>query len=279
MAMKTTKCLESQHKAFIEKHKIGEIIDGFLVIGKNNGGGVYLNGLTSLEPSTTFANGGGVYLNGLTSLEPSTTFANGGGVYLNGLTSLDANKDCFKNWGIVRLKYKEIPAAKTMQNNSNDKFICCDGIFTEVLKTGRCFWKLKKQGGKKDVCFLVTDGNGLYAHGNSIKEAKADLMYKINGNESKEIYRDLTFDSVLSLSDAIRCYRVITGACFFGVKNFVESNGLEDTKEISISKIVEITKNNYGGECFKEFFATHACEGDSAKTNGLMQRKYGVSGF
>ena len=207
--------LESRHKAFIEKYKIGEIIDGCLVIGKNNGGWVELNGLTSL----------------------------------------DVNKDCFKNWGIVRLKDKKIPAAKTMQNNSNDKFICCDGIFTEVLKKGQFFWKLKKQGGKRDVCFLVTDGNGLYAHGNTIKEAKADLMYKISSDKSKENYKNLTIDSILSLENAIKCYRVITGACYFGVKDFVEKNNLHKTKEISIKEIIKLTDNAYGNKVFKSFFA------------------------
>ena len=72
----------------------------------NNSGGVELNGLTTLEPSTVFDNSGGVYLNVLTTLEPSTVFNNSGSVYLNGLTDFDAINLGYEKRNIKITKHK-----------------------------------------------------------------------------------------------------------------------------------------------------------------------------
>ena len=100
--------------------------------------------------------------------------------------------------------------------------------------------------------YIVSDGNGNYSHGSTIKEAKEDLIFKI-GNVSKEDYKGMTVDSVLSFEDAVRCYRVITGACQFGVKDFLQRKTVKKSK-MSISKIIELTKGEYQSEVFAQFF-------------------------
>jgi hypothetical protein len=58
----------------------------------------------------------------------------------------------------------------------------------------------------------------------------------------------------LSFEDAITCYRVITRACSFGTKNFVEGAGIKK-KAYTISEIIEITKGQYGASQFEAFFS------------------------
>lgn len=48
-------------------------------------------------------------------------------------------------------------------------------------------------------------------------------------------------------------YRVITGACEAGTRNFVE--GLSKRKKkYTVAEIIEQTKGQYGNDTFKEFF-------------------------
>ena len=60
-------------------------------------------------------------------------------------------------------------------------------------------------------------------------------------------------DSILSLAEAIQCYRTITGACAAGTKGFATS--LPEVKEqYSIREIIDLTCDSYGGKTFAEFF-------------------------
>ena len=90
------------------------------------------------------------------------------------------------------------------------------------------------------------------AHGDTLKEAYQDLVYKVT-NRSKEDFEHLTLDSVLTFEDSISCYRTITSACSFGTRDFVESNGIVE-KDRTIREIIELTKDSYGNDSFTEFF-------------------------
>ena len=135
---------------------------------------------------------------------------------------------------------------------SNSKFIKVDGMFAEKVSHHGNVWEVKKISGTKTF-FIVTDGNGKYAHGDTIQEAKKDLIYKIS-NRDKSEYENLTLDSELSFEEAIECYRVITGACSFGTKDFVENYLSEKKDKYTIREMIELTKGRYGNEIFKEFF-------------------------
>ena len=99
---------------------------------------------------------------------------------------------------------------------------------------------------------MVSDGNGNYSHGTTIKEAKEDLIFKI-GNRSKNNYKDLNLDSEMTFEEAIKCYRVITGACQFGIKDFLTRKSISK-KAFKISEIIDITHGEYGSSSFAQFF-------------------------
>jgi len=78
------------------------------------------------------------------------------------------------------------------------------------------------------------------------------LIFKI-GNRFKDNYKDLTIESKLTFEEAVKCYRVITGACQFGIKDFLQRKAINQ-KSFTISKIIELTNGEYGGSEFKTFF-------------------------
>ena len=110
-----------------------------------------------------------------------------------------------------------------------------------------------KKLNEKEEFFIVGDGDGYFTHGKTIKEAKEDLIFKIT-KHSKDDYKNLNLNSKLSFNKSIECYRVITGACSFGTKDFVKTNNIEE-KEYSIKEIIELTEGYYGNETFKNFFS------------------------
>jgi len=103
------------------------------------------------------------------------------------------------------------------------------------------------------IFYLITDGNGNFAHGDTLQEAKADLIYKTT-NRNKDDYKDLTLNSELSYEESIICYRVITGACSYGTKDYVKNRLPKKKETYTIGEIIELTKGEYGNEIFKEFF-------------------------
>ena len=91
----------------------------------------------------------------------------------------------------------------------NGKYICRDGILTEVVSNRHNVYKVRKIA-RKEIEYLITDGNGNWAHGDTLEEAKEDLMYKIS-DRRKSDYKHLKIDDTLPVDEAIKCYRVITG--------------------------------------------------------------------
>ena len=105
--------------------------------------------------------------------------------------------------------------------------------------------------GKTEVSYLVTDGDA-YSHGKTLAEARDGLLFKIGKRDPSE-FKAWTPDKRVSKRDAIRAYRVITGACEGGVRAWLEQRQVPE--EIAVKDIIEITKGAYGAETFKSFFA------------------------
>ena len=99
---------------------------------------------------------------------------------------------------------------------------------------------------------MVYDGT-YYAHCRTLRDGIADLLYKHANDRGAEQYRHLTLESILPRDDAVTMYRVITGACQAGTKQFLEN--LRELKEAySVREMVELTKGQYGADKFTEFF-------------------------
>ena len=235
----------------------GMTIGGSLYLGQNRltsvtfpegmtiGGSLDLryNQLTSVTFPEGMTIGGPLDLehNQLTSVTFPEGMTIGGPLYLgqNRLTS-----------PVVPPQTKEAPSV--LHWKWRDKhYIKADGIFQQVVSHRGKVYRVKDIGAK-DVTYLVTDGNGRWSHGKTLKEAREDLIYKISDRDTSK-YEALTLDSVLSKAEAIQCYRVITGACAAGTRSFCETLGKMKSK-YSIREIIELTKGQYGHESFAEFF-------------------------
>jgi hypothetical protein len=130
-------------------------------------------------------------------------------------------------------------------------YISCEGIFMEVDSHRGNVW-IGHKVGKKEKIFLVTDGNQKYSHGETLKEAKEDLIFKVDGRRPDD-FKHLNKESVLLMSEAIVAYRVITGACGFGVKDYIKNRLPKEKEEFSMAEVIELTKDEYGGNRFSEF--------------------------
>lgn len=134
----------------------------------------------------------------------------------------------------------------------NREYIKVDGIFSKVVSHKGNVYKIRQIGETKER-YLITDGTGKWSHGDTLKEAKDDLIYKIS-NRDKSAYENLTLESELTFAEAIEAYRVITGECSTGTKMFVE-NGLTERKEkYTISEIIRLTRGQYNSDVFRQFF-------------------------
>ncbi len=141
-----------------------------------------------------------------------------------------------------------------LQWEQGDKtYIKVDGIFSVVDSHKGNVW-ITHRIGKEETLYVVTDGEGHYAHGNTLKEAKADLIYKINDRDTS-LYEMLSLDDEISFEEAIVMYRTITGACSAGTRAFVENRLPKPHKDkYTIKEIISLTDGEYGSETFKNFF-------------------------
>ena len=137
-------------------------------------------------------------------------------------------------------------------------FIKTDGIFSVVDSHKGNVWRTHRIG-KNETLYVVTDGENHYAHGETLKEAKADLIYKINDRDTS-LYENLSLDDEVSFEEAIVMYRTITGACAAGTRDFVENRLHKPHKEkYTIREIINLTKGEYGSEKLKKFLNVSNC--------------------
>ena len=232
--------------------------------GLTVGGSLDLKGCTSIQSLPDgLTVGGSLDLRGCTSIQSLPDgLTVGGYLYLGGCTSIQSLPDGLTVGGYLYLG--GTPITDTSNVNRlfnvdlvnriwrNSRYIVVDGIFSEKVNHRGNVWEVKKINSTKTF-FIVTDGNGKYTHGDTIQEAKKDLIYKIS-NRDKSQYEGLTLDSELTFEEAIECYRVITGACSFGTKDFVENHLTTKKDRYTIREMIQITDGRYGHDMFKKFF-------------------------
>jgi hypothetical protein len=197
------------------------------------GWGVNLNSLEVLHTNIT-ASG---YVNLYSLKELNTDITAGGTVDLPNLKTNNGN-------------IKENQSIIYSKDSKDNKYVIIDGILSEIINKKSNIFKLKNINSNK-VFYCVTDGNGKYAHGDTIKNAKADLIYKL-ADIDKSKFEGLKLTNVLSFEKCIELYRTITGACYFGVKNFVESNNIEH-RDYTVQEILDKTKNQYNNNLLVDF--------------------------
>jgi hypothetical protein len=119
-----------------------------------------------------------------------------------------------------------------------------DGVFTRVISTKGNVKKVKSDNG--NVLYVVRDENGTTSHGKTIKEARADLIYKYIAKFDGDLPKKATG------AEWIGIYRAVTGACAQGVKMFVKAAGHDLSKTYTVAQIVKMTQGQYGAEKFAE---------------------------
>ncbi len=87
------------------------------------------------------------------------------------------------------------------------------------IYSGYNFVSMNKKKIEKDVCF-VAEKEGFMAHGETIRKAVSDLQFKIVAEKLKKepINKDTKF--------TVKYYRLLTGACDFGVRSWMTANGV-----------------------------------------------------
>ncbi len=219
------------------------------------GGCLYLSSVTSIPDGCSFTVGRHLYLSSLTSIPDGCSFTVGWNLNLRSLTSIPDGCS-FTVGGSLDLRSgltcSTLPCPSIL-SWQDGRYIKCDGLFMEVISKRKNVWKVKSLN-KDEISYIVTDGNDRYSHGVTIKDAKASLIFKISDRDPSK-YEHLTVEDSLSKEEMIGCYRVITGACEFGVKEFIQRklNG-EMKKQYKIQDVITITENEYGHQQFKEFF-------------------------
>ena len=138
-------------------------------------------------------------------------------------------------------------------------FLFADGILSKIIET-----KIGKSGAKIHKIVVVgktkqsycIEADDTFSHGDTIKEARESLLYKISERD-KSAYEGWGLDKKITKKQAIESYRVITGACEAGVRQFVQSHG-KLKRNYTVQEVIEITKGQFGNEEYAAFFRGQA---------------------
>ena len=216
-------------------------------------------GITSLPDN--LAVGGTLDLRGTGITSLPDNLAVGSSLYLRGtgITSLPDNLAVgglldLRGTGITDISHvnTDFKVDITKKIWEGKLYINCDGIFAKVESHHGNVWKVRKIA-ETESFYIVSDGAGNYAHGDTIEEARKDLVYKITGRDKSD-YEGLPSDHIFTFEEAVKCYRTITGACAFGTRDFVENRLGEKKEKYSIEEIARLTEGEYGNMSFREFF-------------------------
>lgn len=92
-----------------------------------------------------------------------------------------------------------------------------------------------KGGLIKQPTIYVAEKDSFTAHGDTIKKAVSDLQFKIISDKLKK--EPINKDTLITVNH----YRLITGACELGVKQWMQSNGI-NKDEITALELLPILK-------------------------------------
>lgn len=211
-------------------------MDKAAALMEQNNGALDLKGTNITALSDNLTVGGFLDLEGtnITALPDNLTV--GGGLFLRGTNIKNQSNRHYLHQG----DYVE------------GRYLYADGILTHVKR------KKKFQGytyfeGKIPSRNVVYDGKN-YAHCRTFREGIQDLLFKSAKDRGAEQYRALSLDEERSLEDLMTMYRVITGACRQGTQAFVDGLGDRRKERYTIREALALTRGQYGGERFAEFF-------------------------
>jgi hypothetical protein len=207
------------------------------------GGSIYASGADTKAafPQLTSV-GGYIYASGADTKAafPQLTSV-GGAIYAGGADTPNANT----NDSTAGVKCR----ALLMSSFAAAGFSFADGVLARIVSQRGPVSRVIICG-KTEVSYLVTDGE-YFSHGNTLAEARDGLIYKIGSRDTSE-FKAWTLTDTVTKREAIRAYRMITGACEGGVRSWMEAR--QTPEEITVKEIIERTRGAYGNDVFEEFF-------------------------
>ena len=107
-------------------------------------------------------------------------------------------------------------------------------------------------------CYVAKQGN-FFAHGETLKQAMADVMEKYTENQPVK-QRIAEFNckfpdrnKKVPASELFSWHHILTGSCLMGRKHFCEQRGLDYENGLyTVNEFILLTKNAYGGEIIRQ---------------------------
>lgn len=213
-----------------------------------------VGGYLSLEYSDIIKLPNNLIVGGYLNLEgtkieevPNDSFI-GGCIYYNDNREFHPALPIEKNTKLEKIQEEPI-----FWKSNGVRYIKVDDILSIIDSHHGNVYHTHQVGYDKEL-YIVTDGENNWAHGETLKEAKLDLIYKISDRDTSA-YKNMSLDDALTFEEAIVAYRTITGACSAGTRDFIEHRLPEPRKKTyTIGEIIDFTDNEYGSDKFKEFF-------------------------
>ena len=224
------------------------------------GGYLDLSSVTSIPEGFNPTVGGGLDLRSVTSIPEGFNPTVGGYLDLSSVTSIPEGFNPTVGGYLDLSSYSkyigrqvELPYISARYLWRNKEYIKVDGIFTKIISERGNVMRVQRIA-HREVEYLVTDGDGRWAHGATLKEAKESLIYKITSRDTSK-YKEWDLNTTITHVEAIEAYRTITGACAFGTRHFCETIlGDKKKNKYTVAEVIELTKGQYGADTFVDFF-------------------------
>ena len=101
-------------------------------------------------------------------------------------------------------------------------------------------------------CFIVK-GQGYFAHGETVKEARQALQSKIFENMDTDEAIDKFIEKFKKgrkyiAKDFYEWHHFLTGSCEMGRRSFMQDHGITFEDKLTVDEFIELCKNSYGGD-------------------------------
>ena len=102
-------------------------------------------------------------------------------------------------------------------------------------------------------CYIVRDGRGNFAHGETAKAAQDALLEKIYEDMDideavEKMLSELDLGKKYPASEFYKWHHILTGSCEMGRKAFMRNHGISMEDEFTVAEFVEIVKNDFGAD-------------------------------
>lgn len=108
-----------------------------------------------------------------------------------------------------------------------------------------------------EKCYVIK-GNGYFAHGKSIKEARSEIEEKIYRNMDADHAIDefickFKHNKKYPVSEFYKWHNYLTGSCKMGRDMFAKEHGIDiENDTMTPEEFIELTENDFGGRVIKE---------------------------